>query len=485
MSDQNALTSKDGALWVFPDGPNHAPSYIGCTDADDISEPKGDVELIRCFGPDGKYLVVGSKTSPPDPVTTTLTSLTFKTRAYFERIKGEYGLLFTQREGGRADAFNNWVRALILAHVRNTERTYGGVLKREEDAETTRGYSITADPPVIEVVDVTGRRLTTAQAYKFNDIAMLPTDTGIYPVKYGVAVSDGQAAVKAFTYITSDGGLTWTKTAAEPFAVNEHLAACAILDMGNGARRLIVGQLGVAGATQGYTAYSDDDGATWTNVVVGTAAAHKGPTRGGGIFALDEHHVWLASYGGYIYFSADAGETWTAQESGVITATHYTQVKFTPDGIYGYAVAQAGATAKTVDGGTNWVATTAVFSTGDGLCLDVLDDDYVWVGDDDGTLWWTEDGGVTWTQRSGWIGSGAGDVKDIQFANDYVGWMLVDTAAPIGKVLRTIDGGWTWTIETADTNAGLNAIAVGDENYAVYCGLVVGGGTAFIGVLEE
>lgn len=482
-----AYTTANGSIWVFPDGPNHAGQYIGCTDADDISESEGAIDLIRCFDANGKYKIVGEKLGPPDPVTTTLTQLTFKTRTWLERNRGKYGLTFLQRDGGRADAFTNWQRALILVDVWNNKKTFGAPVKREADEVVTRGFDISATPPVIECVEVEGDRITSAEARAFTDIAMLPTATGILPVKYGVAVANSSAIAKSNVYITADGGVTWTVTATLPFsaAVVGKISACAILDMGGDNRRILVSVMGAAGAIQGQTAYSDDDGATWTLVSIGGAAAGHGATHSGGIFALDQHHIWLAGVSGYIYFSDDAGETWTAQDAGVVTAGAYTQVKFTSDGVYGFAIAAAGIVALTQTGGANWLATGApVTGTPNLESLAVRDEDTLWVGADGGLLFYSEDAGDTWSARTGWTGSGAGHIHSMGFANNYCGFMLVDNAVVNGKILRTIDGGYTWQVLTADTNSGLTAIWVGDENYANYVGLV-NAATGFVGVLSE
>ena len=487
-TEEQAYTSKDGGLWVFPEGPNHAPAYIGCTDADDISEPKGDVELIRCFGPDGKYLVVGTKSTPPDPVTTTLTSLTFRTRSLLERIRCEYGLMFLQRDGGRADLFCNHQRALILADVRNTEKTYGSVLKREEDVESTRGFAISALPPVIDVVEVEGHRKSAAEVANFTDVFMLKDECAFLPVMEGVAVSDAAGLYAPGTvWLTHDGGQTWTKTAADPTIFD--LGSCLLLDLCHGVRRILVAQSGTGSAAQGYTQYSDDGGATWqtTGSPVGGATAGLGVSHGGGLFALDSNHVWLASVLGYIFFSSDAGETWAAQESHVITHTDYTQIEFTADGLDGYCVAADGIIAKSVNGGVTWTAcpTTSMGVTNHLLTVTIKDADYVWVGNDDGEIWWSEDGGTTFTQRTGWVGSGIAttDVDDMAFVNDYVGFMIANLNG-VGKLYRTIDGGYSWEGITADTAAALNAISAGDENYAVYAGDVTGT-YGFLGVIEE
>ena len=485
MSDQAVLKTSDGALFVFPDGPNHAGQYVGCTDVGDINEPQGAMALIRCFDVWGKYKTVGSTQAPPDPVTTTLSQLTWSTRTWLERNKGQYGMILLQRDGGRADTFTNWVRAYILQDVRNTTKKHTNLLHHTDDKESTASFDVSATPPVIEVVDVTGRRLGSTELYAFNDVAMLQTDTGILPVKYGVAVCNAGGVAKAHVYYTQDGGQTWTITGAFPFAItSEHIMACAIVDMGNDVYRMIVGKTPPAGA-QGQTAYSDDWGATWRVVTLGGAAAGHGASKPGTIFALDSHHIWLASAAGFIYFSSDGGATWTAQESGIISANAYNQIRLAADGLDGYAVnGTGGVVAKTVDG-INWVATNAVVTGAPALnCVDIKADGTLWVGTATGLTFFSDDGGDTWQARAGWVGSGIGQVHAIAFVDDYVGFMLRDTAGPVGYVLRTIDGGFTWEVLTASSNSGLTAMAAGDENYIVYTGLV-NTATGFIGVLSE
>jgi photosystem II stability/assembly factor-like uncharacterized protein len=487
MAELSAYTSKDGALWVLPEGPNHAPQYVGCTDADDISEPKGDIELVRCFGPDGQYQVVGSKTSPPDAVTTSLTSLTYRVRSVLEKIRCEYGLVFLQRDGGRADSFCNWQRALILTNVRNTEKTYGGIVKREEDVESTRGFAITAYPPVIDVVEVEGKQVSVDEHHDFNDVFMLKDLCTLLPLKYGVAVTDNVGGIytSGQVWLTEDGGQSWSVTPTSPFAAALDLMACTMVDLCNGIRRIIVAEAEPTGA-QAHIAYSDNEGVTWTEVHIGGGTDGHGAVKGGTLFAIDQYHIWFATAGGFIYFSADGGETWTAQDSAGIGAGDYYHIEFMPDGLHGYAGKAAGIIAKTSDGGTSWTACTVLNPASEVLTVSIRDNDYIWVGTDDGELWWTEDAGVTWTQRTGWTGSGTAtvDIQDIAFVNDYVGFMITNTGGVAGKMFRTIDGGYSWTTLTIPSNAGLTSIAVGDENYVVYVGLI-SGGFGFMGVIEE
>lgn len=478
-----AITTKNGGLWVFPEGPNHPGQYIGCIDMGDVTEPQGDMTLLQCFDVWGKWKTVGTKTSPPDKVTTTLTQLTFQTRTWLERNKGVFGLMLLDRDGGRADVFTNWVRALILQEVRATSKKYGALLHHIDDNESTRDFDVSAQPPVIDVVRVSGRRISTSEVDAFNDVAMLKTDVGILPYKYGAAVSDGHTAVEGYVWLTDDGGASWVAAAAQPFAVVEDIEAVGILDMGNNLRRIIAAKAAPAGA-QGQYAYSDDWGATWTLKSLGGATAGHGPVKGGAICALDYYHVWMCSAAGFIYFSSDGGVTFAAQESGVVTAGDYQQIKMTDDGQAGYACAETGVVAKSVDG-INWVACPAtIASTPDVLSLFTVDEDHAWVGTATGGLWWTEDGGATWTSRAGWIGAGVGTVDSIIFVSDYVGFMVRNTASPVGYILRTIDGGYTWQVLTADANSGLTIISAGDENYAVYTGLV-NTALGFLGIVSE
>ena len=65
MAQDDSFNSGDGALFVQINGPNTKPVYAGCTTVDDISEPLGDIELVRCFDPSGRcWLTTGQLQSP-------------------------------------------------------------------------------------------------------------------------------------------------------------------------------------------------------------------------------------------------------------------------------------------------------------------------------------------------------------------------------------------------------------------------------------
>ena len=59
-------------------------------------------------------------------------------------------------------------------------------------------------------------------------------------------------------------------------------------------------------------------------------------------------------------------------------------------------------------------------------------------------MWQTLDGGKTWT-RKGFSGEGTGQVFDIMFATEEIGYMLHGNATPTARLFFTLDGGYNWT----------------------------------------
>jgi len=475
MSTDDALTSRMGSLWVFPDGPNRAGFYLGCIDSGDIVEPQGDVALLQCFDENGEFKTVGETESPPGPVTADLTSLVYSHRNYLERLRGEYGLVFLERDGGRADQFTNWERAVILDRAWHTSKSWTGIVKREADDQSKRRFGVSSDNPVIKAVTVHGVRLPTTEPTSIFDIAMLTTGTGIYPVRYGVKVCAADAGAKANIYVTDDGGHTWTVCTDQPFAINENITACCIVDMGNGNRRLIVNN---ADATE--IGYSDDDGTNWAPpVTIGKCVSDYS------FFALDAQHIWAACEDGYILFSSDAGESWVTQEAGVITTDPWASVFFLSDGATGFVIEDAatGRVGKTTNGGLSWYQVGAIADTASSIHS--VDGDTVWATGALG-LYYSEDGGVMWGLRTGVPLLAATDFPTmVQFINRWVGYCLVTNIGTTASyLLRTIDGGWTWERITTPANDYLEVIRAYDENYVLVCGNI-SSATGWIGIFEE
>ena len=117
----------------------------------------------------------------------------------------------------------------------------------------------------------------------------------------------------------------------------------------------------------------------------------------------------------------------------------------------------------TRNGGTTWAPITG---PNPGVNLNAVwmrGKDEWFIGDAGGQLWYTIDGGNTWTEKT-FTGSGAGVIRDIKFINGTVGYMAHDTGTPAGRILRTVDGGYSWyVLPEGDTvlpaNDRINAVA--------------------------
>jgi photosystem II stability/assembly factor-like uncharacterized protein len=280
---------------------------------------------------------------------------------------------------------------------------------------------------------------------------------------------------------TTNYGQTWTATAADPFAAGEVISAVTVFPYGTG-RRVIVARGTTDAGNPAEIAYSDNDGTTWTTVNVGSVTGQF-VQKAGGLFALDQNNIWLVTNSGYVYYSEDAGITWTTQDAGEATASTLNAIHFA-DNLVGFAGGAADDVIRTIDGGVAWSAVTDVGASSTVNTIFALNAQKAWLGTANGRLYYTEDAGTTWTRRS-FTGDGVGAVNSIKFINELIGFMAHDTAAPVGRVLVTMDGGYNWEAVTTITNNGLNDIAVCDDNNFYVAGEVTTGTATLVKVQPQ
>lgn len=484
-----------GSLFWQPQGPGTTLYWLGCHSLDDVEAPLGDIEIQQAYSADRKWEVIGQRKSAPELVTTTVTGMTKKTRDYLEkqRCDGIAALYVMQSNCSRKDNPTLYERATILHHCNINSKTRAGLANGTETspADTTHAMSIQAWPPLIEAVEVVIKRLTNPSTLGANGVwvdtmGQCIGDCGgnVNPGDIVGIAPDSAAGPATADILFSSDGKTIAAGAADPFGAGLHAMSIVSVTINKTGRRWIAGKEATAG-TQGQIAYSDNAGTSWTVVSVGGAAAGHGATYGKGLFALNGNFVVLAGRVGYIYKSIDNGATWTAKDAGVVTAGDYKAVHFA-DEKYGAAVAAAGVVAITRDGGETWSAATVIGGGAAGnLCVQVFNDKRILVGDDSGKLWQSTNFGTTWTEISGWTGSGSGDVRDLSFINEFVGFMAYNSTAPVGAILRTVDGGANWVVlDSIPTNVGLNSIAAIDENSAIAVGEASGGTGVILKVSE-
>lgn len=478
MATKPVFTTRQGALWVQPDGPNTAVHFLGCHDLGDISEQFGSVELLRCMDKRGGWKTVGTTQAPPDVVTASIENMTFEAQDWLEKIKCDFTLYALQRTGGEPDIFTNYVRAIVLNNARIVGLTDKAIVHHDTETGSTQARDIEAWPPVIRTGTLTARRQTTSETLALNDVyTYSPLDcvSGVDDGDKAIATSDS-SGYTGDVLQTLDAGVTWAATAADPFSAGENILSGVAFPISDTVTRLLVAQEFPAGG-QGQVAYSDDDGATWTLVNIGGATAGHGAVDSGALFALDQSHIWLGSAAGYIYFSSDGGVSWTAQHAGTLTTEDVLSVKFADEN-EGMAGCADDIILKTTDGGTTWELTDAVTGTADDITCVAPSGNYWWVGTSGGDLFYTRNMGDTWTQRT-FSGSGVGNIADISFANELVGYAIRNSAAPIGQIMVTINGGYSWKAITTPANNGLNALTIADTS-TIYVVGEVEGGTAVI-----
>jgi len=475
MSQQ--MLAGNGALWVQPDGPNTQPKYLGCHMLADVTIPKGDVTLTYCPDPSGpnKYKVKRSYQGEPGAVTFSIETDIEGVADYLEGVSCPVNLFVNMVDCGRKDVFTNYVRSFLLQNATVTSEGLASLVARQPSDETpsTQTFEFSAEI-LSRIYGLTAARVAIAETTGLNDIHFCnpqkcADDCGAAEdiCTDGVAVSDapaGSPSWDADIWSTSNEGAAWTATAADPFSAGENIISVVCFQYGRSTTRWLIARDADA-ANPMEVGYSDDGGVTWTMVEVGTVN-NLGAVGPGALFALDGNHIWLALSGGYVYFSSDGGATWTEQTAGNVTANDLSGVHFANESD-GMAVGASDTVIRTADGGTTWEAATA---TGGGNTLNTVaeNDNYGiwWTGDNGGNLYYSGDRGTTWTSRA-FDGSGAGEVQDIKFFTDLVGWMVHDSAAPVGTLFRTRDGGYHWEeITTVPTNSGLNALFVCNENLA-------------------
>lgn len=484
------FVSGEGALWAQINGPNTAPVFLGCHLLGDIDQPDGDIELIYCPDPSGpsRFKVVGSVKGAAGAITGTITTDVTDDLDELERARCPFTLFVMMSKAGRKDVFTNFDRAFVLTNVSITSKSLQNLVARtpDDNQRSEQTFDISAET-LLRLKRHTVSQQSISETANINDITFCNSqscrteeEAAQDYCQTGFAVANhvtGSPAASANVLKTTNGA-TWTATGADPFQVGENLIAVECFDLSRDSVRVIVGRGDADAGSPVQIAYSDDNGASWTVVAVNALNGHYIPNSHA-MFALNRNNIWIGTSHGYIYYSSDAGLTWTAQEAAVISSTAWNAIHFVDENV-GWAAGGTNKIARSVDGGTGWSSITGPSArSGDNvLTIFAIDRNRAWIGYDSGHLYYTNDAGVTWTERT-FTGSGSGDVRSIKFFDDSLGFLLTDTTGPVTTLHWTVDGGYTWEDLTTPSNNGGNALYVCNEWNVYIAGNAVGG-TGFI-----
>ena len=468
--------------------------YLGeCFGFDSMGDVRPGKDPIICWR-NGKLQIVGKKQTPPSLLTFTIDNLLEKAANWLDVLSEQecpftVFALFGCNELGVFN--NNPQRGYVLGDVEIVDGTVSPIRVRDADDEVVTGRDMVASSRV-DAWEITASQKATSETEDANSVTASPgnclSDCGnqIEVCEELWVGCDAVGAGTANVLRSQDGGVTWAATAADPFAADENIVSIRAFQLNGTTVRVLCVRDGDAAAAL-EIAYTDDYGATWTNVTVG-ATNNEAGVADQSLFVLDASHIWLCTDDGRVFFSGDAGVTWTDQASALVAsgANALNAIAFIDTNV-GYAVGDGDTVIYTVDGGQNWVAGTA---TGGGQNLDALavfSQYRILTGDDTGDLYMTYDQTTNWTAITDWTGAGTGAIENLKNFDDEIVYMIHTDASTDGRVLRSLNGGYSFDRiggYVADT-AGLNAVHVCTPNHVFAVGdddgstaVIAEGGTA-------
>lgn len=483
---QAGLTLLQGAIFVQPGGPNTDVQYLGaCHQVANISWDEGSNTLHHCGDPvqPNRFQVSRKIKGAPGLVTFNVVSEMQLVISYMQQFKCPAPIIVTNTNRAPKNDDANWDVAWIFTNADPISRSYDNLVGTSDNDIIRRTTGMEADS-LIELYPLRPYPVAVAETEAFNAVFAcdydLCADVGVQRSNRGDtlwAVADavaGSAVGTASVWKYSNN--QWAATATDPFDQDENIIAgsCFILDRNT--TRVIVFRGTTDAGAPAEAALSDDDGATWTNVNIGTVNGEFVPNAHS-LIALDRNHIWVGTNLGRIYFSADGGESWTVQENATIHAGAWNWIHMS-DALNGFAGGAADVIAVTADGGESWGQVNATGDGGDILAGAVIDADRAWVGTDDGDLFYTLDGGYTWRQRAGWAGSGTGEVRSLAFYGDQVGYMVAENALGRATFYMTKSGGANWETITTPNNSGMNHLVIANPLLVYAVGEAHGGAAA-------
>ena len=503
----------NGTIWVQPDGVNTAPVPLLCSDIDGIDEPGGDVTSRFCRRGDGSWETVNRSQGTPSGITGDVVSWETVTQQWLEKMRKErcpFPVYIHKVQCGREDTYLNYTKGKLLANSFVTTKASAQNVKRRADEgesseKTEITYSLSAQPESEEYYKLIGT-VTDAQDEDLglNDIITCTTPQCIGPCGAAesacqylqVAADSAASPTTANTYYSNDYAATWATGGTDPFLTEEDIASLVCFQIDADTERLIAA-LGTTGRGSAMVInYSDDGGATWVGEVEVGSVNDEYAIHSGALFALDNRHIWLCTDGANVYFSSDAGLTWTLQGVPDPAADESLYYVHFVDENYGWAVGgyrstPTGHFIQTVDGGAHWTLAAAEPKTELGIWVSVIDNSRVWVGLDDGTVYYTNDWGANWTARGMPVTPvNTGDGRFIDEHCGFIGGYQTVGGNHYPIIYRTFDGGYNWEYYRHTTSFsitptyGLNAIQVCSYNKVHAVGEQLTGGHSIVWTLK-
>lgn len=474
MANAEVFKAPENGALFFQSTLGSKPGYLPCYDLDDITSAKGSKTVVQFYNQVTKaYQTLTTTTTPPDLQTVNLTTYLGKAAEALETFakRNCTGKIFVNMYDCGKPNIMQYDRLFVLDEVTVNQMTYMNLVKRLEGGASEVQFELSFSPTILDILKLQATGITNTETEDFTDVAMysLPCESECpQEGQYGFAVSKYESgaspADKGGVWFTQDFGGSWTATATQPFAVNENISSVITIPMGD-AQRVVVARGTTDAGNPAEVAYSDDEGATWVNVNVGTANGTF-VAANNAMFAADADHLWVGLSDGTMWFSENGGVTFEEQASAL--ADDVLSIHFMNE-LRGFAGGATNGLMSTVDGGVTWSAVTAPSArAADGVtAVWQYSSDNVFIAYSTGYVYLSGNRGTSWDAQS-FVGVGTGAVTDLFFVNG-IGFMTHNNGSGTGYIFRTFDAGADWE-RYAITNDGINAIWAIDHNNAVAVG---------------
>lgn len=463
--------------------PDHSPVYESCLRMTGVSQGFGDIERVECPDPYnyGKFVEVAEIRGATERATTSLegrfamnllsTLLKLAKKGCSVDIQLHMGACQDPSD------FDNFDKALVLESASLT--TYNtdelGALQSDDNAAVNENADVSAKE-YYEIVPLSfAERAGSIVTNEVVDVVVADSAScgdceeesdGCNKVFAITLSAGGSPTTPADVVFSLDAGSVWYAHDIDSLGAAEDPDGVDRV----GAYLVVVSN---ASASLHYALKSEFDGITdptFTEVTTGFVASGE------------PNDIWSAGNtafivgdGGYVYMTSDPTAGVTVVDAGsatvdVLNAVHGLSAEFA------VAVGNNGAVIYT-ENGTSWTAASVPVGVGVNLlCVFVKSENEWFVGASNGNLYYTLNKGTTWTAKT-FPGSGSGVVYDIVFPTDSVGYLAHATSAPLGRILRTYNGGNTWVVMpegvgTIPDNDRVNRLGYCDDaNFIVGVGL--------------
>jgi len=430
---------------------DHPPNYQGRMRVGGIDQDFGDVNPI--YAPDptrfGKFEEVDEVRSEPGRATSSLSGLYSRdTMSELLRLARKGCSVDVQAHIGECtdpSVFNRFSKVVILEDVFLTNASVEdlGVIDAGDNSAVNEEAQISASDWYEVLPTSFGVKAASVVTNEVIDVVVCDQigcgdcedeSDGCQRV-YAISIAaGGSPSTPADILFSTDSGATWSAHDIETLGVAENPDSIECL----GDYVVVFSNDSVS---HHYALKSEIDAGTDPVFTEQTGGYVGAPT---GAFSIDQQ-IFVVGDNGYIYKLTDPTNPITVIDAGSATVDGLNKVHALSAN-NAVAVGDNGAIVYT-ENGVSWSKTTSS-CVGYGVDLTAIwmFSASVWfVGSNTGYLYYTTNKGDTWTEIE-FPGYGSGVVRDIFFSTDSVGWLSHDTSTPAGRILRTLDGGYSWYV---------------------------------------